>query len=318
MVHDLVPLRFPEWVQARTKRMHGAKYRNAAHSCDVLFVNSVVHEGRGGRAARRRAGEGGGRLPGCGDRGRGASRRSRPPLPPHRGDARAAQEPRDAARRAATGRPRARRRRRGRLGAAAVARPPRRDPARLRGRRRARAPLPGRRRVRLPVAFRGVRHSDRRGDGGRRAGRRLRPPVDGRGRRRRRRACRPERPGGDRGRASRRRCAAATGSSRAGWRTRSASAGTRPAASCSRRSPHARRPRHLAARPDAGRARPATSERCSPTTSTSGSPGAGARDRRRSSAMPGGTRTVCRGRPAVSTSCTARRSAALYAAASRW
>jgi glycosyltransferase involved in cell wall biosynthesis len=40
MVHDLVPLRFPEWVQGRTKRMHEAKYRNAARTCDVVFVNS--------------------------------------------------------------------------------------------------------------------------------------------------------------------------------------------------------------------------------------------------------------------------------------
>ena len=40
MVHDLVPLRFPGWVQARTKRMHSAKYRNAARTCDVIFVNS--------------------------------------------------------------------------------------------------------------------------------------------------------------------------------------------------------------------------------------------------------------------------------------
>jgi glycosyltransferase involved in cell wall biosynthesis len=40
MVHDLVPLRFPEWVQGRTKRMHGAKYRNATRTCDVIFVNS--------------------------------------------------------------------------------------------------------------------------------------------------------------------------------------------------------------------------------------------------------------------------------------
>ena len=40
MIHDLVPLRFPEWVQGRTKRMHGAKYRNAARTCDVVFVNS--------------------------------------------------------------------------------------------------------------------------------------------------------------------------------------------------------------------------------------------------------------------------------------
>ena len=45
MVHDLVPLRFPEWVQGRTKRMHGAKYRNAARTCDVIFVNSVFTKG---------------------------------------------------------------------------------------------------------------------------------------------------------------------------------------------------------------------------------------------------------------------------------
>jgi glycosyltransferase involved in cell wall biosynthesis len=45
MIHDLVPLRFPEWVQGRTKRMHGAKYRNAARSCDVVFVNSQFTKG---------------------------------------------------------------------------------------------------------------------------------------------------------------------------------------------------------------------------------------------------------------------------------
>ena len=39
-VHDLVPLRFPEWVQARTLRMHGPKYENAARTCDRVFVNS--------------------------------------------------------------------------------------------------------------------------------------------------------------------------------------------------------------------------------------------------------------------------------------
>jgi glycosyltransferase involved in cell wall biosynthesis len=39
-IHDLVPLRHPEWVQGRTRRMHGAKYRNAARTCDVVFVNS--------------------------------------------------------------------------------------------------------------------------------------------------------------------------------------------------------------------------------------------------------------------------------------
>jgi glycosyltransferase involved in cell wall biosynthesis len=40
MVHDLVPLHFPEWVHARTRRMHGAKYRHAARACDVVIVNS--------------------------------------------------------------------------------------------------------------------------------------------------------------------------------------------------------------------------------------------------------------------------------------
>ncbi|MBA3364386.1 MAG: glycosyltransferase family 4 protein [Actinobacteria bacterium] len=39
MIHDLVPLRFPEWVTGRTRRMHGAKYRNAARTCDVIFAN---------------------------------------------------------------------------------------------------------------------------------------------------------------------------------------------------------------------------------------------------------------------------------------
>jgi glycosyltransferase involved in cell wall biosynthesis len=39
-VHDLVPLRHPEWVQRRTLTMHGPKYRNAARTCDVVFVNS--------------------------------------------------------------------------------------------------------------------------------------------------------------------------------------------------------------------------------------------------------------------------------------
>src|SRR5919201_832554 len=40
MIHDLVPLRFPEWVQGRTKRMHSAKYANAARTCDLIFANS--------------------------------------------------------------------------------------------------------------------------------------------------------------------------------------------------------------------------------------------------------------------------------------
>jgi len=40
MIHDLVPLRHPEWTTPRTLAMHSAKYRNAAATCDVIFVNS--------------------------------------------------------------------------------------------------------------------------------------------------------------------------------------------------------------------------------------------------------------------------------------
>jgi glycosyltransferase involved in cell wall biosynthesis len=39
-IHDLVPLRFREWTTPRTRAMHGAKYRNAAQTCDVIFCNS--------------------------------------------------------------------------------------------------------------------------------------------------------------------------------------------------------------------------------------------------------------------------------------
>jgi glycosyltransferase involved in cell wall biosynthesis len=39
-VHDLVPLRFPDWVEPATLRMHGPKYKNAAGTCDRVFVNS--------------------------------------------------------------------------------------------------------------------------------------------------------------------------------------------------------------------------------------------------------------------------------------
>jgi glycosyltransferase involved in cell wall biosynthesis len=40
MIHDLVPLRHPEWTTPRTRAMHSAKYANAARTCDVIFVNS--------------------------------------------------------------------------------------------------------------------------------------------------------------------------------------------------------------------------------------------------------------------------------------
>jgi len=40
-IHDLVPLHFPELVHPRTRRLHGAKYRHAAATCDVVFTNSL-------------------------------------------------------------------------------------------------------------------------------------------------------------------------------------------------------------------------------------------------------------------------------------
>jgi glycosyltransferase involved in cell wall biosynthesis len=39
-IHDLVPLRFPEWAHPRTVRLHRAKYRNAARTADVFLCNS--------------------------------------------------------------------------------------------------------------------------------------------------------------------------------------------------------------------------------------------------------------------------------------
>jgi glycosyltransferase involved in cell wall biosynthesis len=39
-VHDLVPLRFPEWTKSGTRRTHTPKHRNAARSCDVIFADS--------------------------------------------------------------------------------------------------------------------------------------------------------------------------------------------------------------------------------------------------------------------------------------
>src|SRR5262249_39789098 len=41
-VHDLGPLRFSAWTTGRARRMHGAKYRNAARTCDLVFANSHV------------------------------------------------------------------------------------------------------------------------------------------------------------------------------------------------------------------------------------------------------------------------------------
>ncbi|MCP9486987.1 MAG: glycosyltransferase family 4 protein [Gaiellaceae bacterium MAG52_C11] len=40
-IHDLVPLRFPEWTTAKTRSMHNAKYADTARTCDRVFVNSA-------------------------------------------------------------------------------------------------------------------------------------------------------------------------------------------------------------------------------------------------------------------------------------
>jgi glycosyltransferase involved in cell wall biosynthesis len=39
-IHDLVPLRFPDWVKPATVRLHGPKYEHAARTCSRVFVNS--------------------------------------------------------------------------------------------------------------------------------------------------------------------------------------------------------------------------------------------------------------------------------------
>jgi glycosyltransferase involved in cell wall biosynthesis len=44
-IHDVIPLRFPHWVHERTRQLHGAKYREAARSCDLVFVNSAFTAG---------------------------------------------------------------------------------------------------------------------------------------------------------------------------------------------------------------------------------------------------------------------------------
>jgi alpha-1,3-rhamnosyl/mannosyltransferase len=39
-VHDLVPLRFPDWVDATTRKLHGRAYRDAPR-CSLVFANSA-------------------------------------------------------------------------------------------------------------------------------------------------------------------------------------------------------------------------------------------------------------------------------------
>ena len=40
IVHDLIPLRHPEWVHPRTRRQNVAKYRHAARTCDMIVTIS--------------------------------------------------------------------------------------------------------------------------------------------------------------------------------------------------------------------------------------------------------------------------------------
>ena len=62
-VHDLVPLRFPDWVEPETLRMHGPKYEHAAQTLRPDLRQLALHRRRGGRAARRPGGTGRRRLP---------------------------------------------------------------------------------------------------------------------------------------------------------------------------------------------------------------------------------------------------------------
>ena len=225
-IHDLVPLHFPEWVTGRTRSMHGRKYaeRRAHLRRDVRQLG--LHRRRHRRDAR---------LPARADRRR-ASRDRRRVRHRRRGGRPRRARTCSRSRRSSRARTSARsstpsrcspttelvargRRRRG-LGRAAAARPARRRPARPRLRRGARAALPRRGGRRLPVAVRGLRDADHRGDGLRRAGRRVGAPVAGRGLRRRGRARRPRERRGVRGRDPRRARRAATSCARRASRTR--------------------------------------------------------------------------------------------------
>ena len=44
-IHDLFPLRHPDWVHPQTFRMHSRKYAHAAETCDLIVVNSEFTAG---------------------------------------------------------------------------------------------------------------------------------------------------------------------------------------------------------------------------------------------------------------------------------
>ena len=135
MIHDLVPRALPRMGDARTQRMHGAKYRNAARTCDVVIVNSRF---TGDDVARRSASSRSGstsRYPGVEPAftpdGRGRPRRGPTSSRWRRSSRARTSQALVEAHRLLGRRPRARGRRRRGLGRAAGARRPRHRPARL-------------------------------------------------------------------------------------------------------------------------------------------------------------------------------------------
>jgi glycosyltransferase involved in cell wall biosynthesis len=44
-IHDLFPLRYPDWVHPQTYRMHSRKYDHAVRTCDLIVVNSEFTAG---------------------------------------------------------------------------------------------------------------------------------------------------------------------------------------------------------------------------------------------------------------------------------
>ena len=201
-IHDLVPLRFPEWVTPRTREMHGEKYAHAARTCDVIFTNSeytaadvvellgVPTGARPGRSARARRGVRRGRAPRRARRGRTCSVSARSSR---------ARTWRGSSTRggcsAATSRSRSPAARAGARSRELADR--RICAARIRPGRGAAGALPRRRRLRLPVAIRGLRDPDHRGDGLRHTCGGVLASVARRGLRGRRRARRSGRAGGD-------------------------------------------------------------------------------------------------------------------------
>ena len=186
-IHDLVPLRFPEWTTKRTQAMHGRKYANAARtlrrrssstrpspaatrrSCSASTPTRirVAPPGRQGRVHRRRR-----RRPTSARRTSSPSRRSSRARTCRRSSRRTGCSAATSLLAVAGGEG---------WGEQPVLDDPRvRRLGFVSDEELARA-LPRRRGRRLPVAVRGLRDADRRGDGLRHAGRRVGARVDGRG-----------------------------------------------------------------------------------------------------------------------------------------